>query len=60
MDMGRVKQIVDSPKEIEVHYQGEPVWIQVVHENDETARVYTRDEPEDEKVVLIKELEEKQ
>lgn len=32
MDMGRVKQIVDSPKEIEVHYQGEPVWIQVVHE----------------------------
>lgn len=60
MDMGRVKQIVDSPKEIKVHYQGEPVWIQVVNENDETARVYTRDEPEDEKVVLIKELEEKQ
>lgn len=58
--MGRVKQIVDSPKEIEVHYQGEPVWIQAVNDNEETARVYTRDEPEDEKVVLIKELEEKQ
>jgi len=55
MNLGRAKQIVDSPSEIEVHFQGTPVWIQKVNE-DATARVYTRDNPEDEMVVSVEEL----
>jgi small acid-soluble spore protein H (minor) len=58
VNTGRAKQIVDSPTEIQVHYQGVPVWIQNVNEGDETARVYTRDNPDDEKVVAVAELNE--
>jgi len=58
MDVGRAKQIVDSPETIEVLYQGVPVWIQNVNEGNETARVYTRENPDDEKVVSVNELRE--
>lgn len=58
MDIGRAKQIIDSPTEIEVLYQGVPVWIQTVNEGNETARVYTRENPDDEKVVSVRELNE--
>lgn len=59
MNVGRVKQIVESPKEFTVLYQGVPVWIQNVDENSETARVYMREEPEDEMEVPVTELVEK-
>lgn len=58
MNVGRAKQIIDSPEEIIVHYLGVPVWIQNVDEHQETARVYTRENPEDEKTVDVEELKE--
>jgi small acid-soluble spore protein H (minor) len=59
MNIGRAKQIVESPDEIEVHHQGTPVWIQNLNEAEATARVYTREQPDNEKVVSVGELEEK-
>lgn len=56
MDVGRAKQIVESPHEIEVHHQGVPVWIQHLDEGHQTARVYTRENPDHEKVVSVQEL----
>lgn len=58
MDIGRAKQIVESPKEIEVHHQGVPVWIQHLNEAEETARVYTRENPDQELEVSVRELNE--
>jgi len=45
MDIRRAKQILDSTKEVEVHYQGKPVWIQNVDESSQTARIYPLDNP---------------
>ncbi|WP_202081491.1 H-type small acid-soluble spore protein [Caldalkalibacillus salinus] len=56
MNIGRAKQIVEAPEEIEVRYQGTPVWIQNLNEGEETARVYTREEPDDEQVVPVGQL----
>jgi small acid-soluble spore protein H (minor) len=58
MNVQRAKQILESPKEIEVHYQGVPVWIQNVDETGHTARVYTANEPDDEKVIPVDQLNE--
>jgi small acid-soluble spore protein H (minor) len=60
MNVGRAKQIVDSSKEFTVLHNGVPVWIQHIDEGDGTARVYTRQNPDDEKVVPVGELEEQQ
>jgi small acid-soluble spore protein H (minor) len=58
MEINRVKQIVSSPKEIIVNYNGVPIWIQSYDENASTARVYTRTNPDDEMDVAIGELTE--
>lgn len=58
MNVGRAKQIIESPEEIIVHYQGEPVWIQHVDEKQETAQVYTRENPDEELTVSVAELKE--
>jgi small acid-soluble spore protein H (minor) len=58
MNVTRANQIVESPKEIEVHYEDTPVWIQHVNNEEETARVYTREAPDDEMVVPVQELRE--
>ena len=58
MDIRRAKQILDSPKEVEVHYLGKPVWIQNVDENSKTARVYPLDNPENEMTVPVDQLDE--
>jgi len=57
MDVNRAKQIVESPKTIEVRYRGKPVWIQHVND-DGTARVYEQQEPEREMTVSVGELQE--
>lgn len=59
MNVGRAKQIVESPSEIDVRHQGEAIWIQDLNEAEETARIYPLDNPENEKVVAVRELEEK-
>jgi small acid-soluble spore protein H (minor) len=56
MDVNRAKQIIDSPKEIIVHYNDTPVWLQSVDDQAQVARVYTRENPDDEKQVPVKEL----
>ncbi|PTX52192.1 small acid-soluble spore protein H (minor) [Melghirimyces profundicolus] len=58
MNILRARQIVESPQEIEVHHNGVPVWIQNLDESRETARVYTRNQPDDEKTVPVEELRE--
>ncbi|MGO4888389.1 H-type small acid-soluble spore protein [Anaerobacillus sp. MEB173] len=56
MDIMRAQQIIESPEEIIVRYNGTPVWIQNVDDKSETARVYTREKPDDEMTVPIHEL----
>ncbi|MCF6138399.1 H-type small acid-soluble spore protein [Pseudalkalibacillus berkeleyi] len=58
MNVGRAKQILDSPEEIAVHYKGDPVWIQRVDEAGNTARIYPQREPENEMTVNVTMLEE--
>ncbi len=58
MDIRRAKQILDSTKEVEVHYQGRPVWIQNVDESSQTARIYPLDNPDNEMTVSVHQLEE--
>lgn len=58
MNAGRAKQILESPKEVEVHYRGNPIWIQQVDETGNTARVYAKNEPDNEMTVNVTLLEE--
>ncbi|OYD09810.1 H-type small acid-soluble spore protein [Paludifilum halophilum] len=58
MDILRAKQILESPNKVDVRYEGVPIWIQNVDEEGETARVYTSANPDDEKVVPVRQLEE--
>ncbi len=58
MNAGRAKQILESPKEIEVHYRGNPIWIQQVDETGNTARIYSKNEPENEMTVNVTLLDE--
>ncbi|RXI99574.1 H-type small acid-soluble spore protein [Anaerobacillus alkaliphilus] len=58
MNVNRAQQILDSAKEIEVQYNGTSIWIQNVNSADGTARVYPRQNPENEMTVNIQELQE--
>jgi small acid-soluble spore protein H (minor) len=58
VNAGRAKQILESPKEVEVHYRGNPIWIQQVDETGNTARVYAKHDPENEMTVNVTLLEE--
>lgn len=58
MDVTRIKQIVNSPKEIEVLYNGVSVWIDQVHEDGKMATVHLRRSLEERSHVEIAELEE--
>ncbi|MCT8138764.1 H-type small acid-soluble spore protein [Anaerobacillus sp. CMMVII] len=58
MNVNRAKQILDSAKEIEVQYNGTSIWIQNVNNEDGTARVYPRKNPENEMTVSVQELQE--
>ncbi|MFL0364169.1 small acid-soluble spore protein H [Pseudobacillus sp. 179-B 2D1 NHS] len=58
MNKQRAKEIATSPVMINVTYQGVPVYIQHVDEQNETARIYPLDEPEKEQHVSLNNLEE--
>ncbi|MBA4494820.1 H-type small acid-soluble spore protein [Paenactinomyces guangxiensis] len=58
MDIQRANQIVESPEKIKVTYQGVPVWIQTIDDGNQTARVYPEANPEDEKTVPVRDLQE--
>ncbi|WP_257351240.1 H-type small acid-soluble spore protein [Pseudalkalibacillus decolorationis] len=58
MDTGRAKQILESPREIGVQYNGSPIWIQQVDETANTARVYLKNDPDNEMTVNVTQLDE--
>ncbi|MQR96166.1 H-type small acid-soluble spore protein [Fictibacillus phosphorivorans] len=58
MNVSRAQQIIESEKEIVVLYNGTPVWLQSVDENNQTARAYTREQPDHEMDIPVNELQE--
>ncbi|EPD52314.1 H-type small acid-soluble spore protein [Paenisporosarcina sp. FSL H8-0542] len=58
MELNRIKQIVNSPNDIEVTYNGVSVWIDQVHENGKLATVHLRRSLEERSEVDISELNE--
>lgn len=56
MNKNRAKEIVNSPEMIKVTYQGVPIYMQHVNENDETVRVYPLSNPENEQNVPLSSL----
>jgi small acid-soluble spore protein H (minor) len=61
MDMNRVKQIVSSPADIPVYYNGVSVWIDGYDEQKETAIVHLRDgHLRERREVPVEELNEEQ
>lgn len=58
MDYQRAQEIVASPKEYEVTYNGVSVWIDKLHEDQKTATVHLRKSLEERSEVAITELKE--
>ncbi|AXN41192.1 H-type small acid-soluble spore protein [Peribacillus butanolivorans] len=58
MDVNRVKQILSSPSDIEVRYNGTSVWIDNINEDGRTATVHLRGPLEERSEVEIEELKE--
>ncbi|MFS0574673.1 H-type small acid-soluble spore protein [Sporosarcina sp. 179-K 3D1 HS] len=58
MELKRAKQIVASPGDIEVSYNGVSVWIDQIHEDGKTATVHLRRSLEERSEVAIAELKE--
>jgi small acid-soluble spore protein H (minor) len=56
MNKQRAKEIAASPVMANVTYQGVPIYIQHVDENNETARIYPLDQPENEQTVSLNSL----
>jgi small acid-soluble spore protein H (minor) len=60
MNVQRAKEILESPDIIPVTCNGKQIIIQSVNEKNETARIYLREEPMEEKTVSVHELVEEQ
>ncbi|UUZ83919.1 small acid-soluble spore protein H [Paenibacillus sp. P26] len=58
MNKQRAAEIAASPVMAHVTYEGVPIYIQHVDEDNETARIYPLDEPENEQEVPLNNLEE--
>ncbi|WP_419880970.1 H-type small acid-soluble spore protein [Peribacillus sp. B-H-3] len=58
MDQKRIKQILSSSAEINVHYHGVSVWIDGINEDGNTATVHLRGPGGEKSDVAISELEE--
>ncbi|MFJ7646067.1 small, acid-soluble spore protein, H family [Lysinibacillus sp. NPDC097279] len=58
MDYLRAQEIVASPKEYEVSYNGVSVWIDKLHDDGQTATVHLRRSLEERSEVTISELKE--
>ncbi len=56
MNILRAKAIASSPVMANVTYDGVPIYIQQVDENNETARIYPLDQPEKEQEVPLNNL----
>ncbi|MGG3469437.1 H-type small acid-soluble spore protein [Neobacillus pocheonensis] len=53
MNVGRAKEIAESADIINVSYEGAPVIIQHVDEATKMARIYSRQDPENEREVPV-------
>lgn len=58
MDYQRAKEIVASPTEFEVSYNGVSIWIDKIHDDGKTATVHLRRSLEERSEVDISELKE--
>ncbi|MFS0644850.1 H-type small acid-soluble spore protein [Siminovitchia sp. 179-K 8D1 HS] len=58
MNIIRAKEIASLPDMAKVTLNGVPVYIQHVDEKNETARVFPIDEPQNERTVSIRQLQE--
>jgi small acid-soluble spore protein H (minor) len=58
LNLTRAQQIVSSPSEIEVNYNGVSVWIDKIHEDGKTATVHLRRSLEERSEVTLSELRE--
>lgn len=58
MNSKRAKEIAASPVMANVTYNGTPIYIQQVNEENETARIYPLDQPENEQEVSLDRLKE--
>ncbi|MEH7303630.1 H-type small acid-soluble spore protein [Neobacillus drentensis] len=56
MNVGRAKEIVESADMIYVTYEGTPVIIQHVDEATQVARIYSRNDPDNERDVPVLQL----
>ena len=56
MNIGRAKEILESADNIVVTYEGSRVLIQHVDEREKTARIFWRENPEQEKTVPVMNL----
>lgn len=58
MDIRRAKEISTFPETLHVTLNGTPIYIQHVDEQNETARVFPLEDPENEQVVSVNSLKE--
>ncbi|SFA88068.1 MULTISPECIES: H-type small acid-soluble spore protein [unclassified Bacillus (in: firmicutes)] len=58
MNSNRLKQILSSPAEIDVKYNGASVWIDQLNEDGQTATVHLRGSHENKTTVAVSDLEE--
>lgn len=58
MNTSRAKEIASSPVMVNVTYNGVPIYIQHVDENNGKARIYPLDQPENEQEVSLTSLTE--
>ncbi|WP_134703568.1 small acid-soluble spore protein H [Ammoniphilus sp. YIM 78166] len=56
MNIQRANEIAESPVMRHVTFNGTPVYIQHVDENNETARIFPLDEPQNEQEVPVAQL----
>ncbi|MFJ8237464.1 H-type small acid-soluble spore protein [Ureibacillus sp. NPDC094379] len=58
MEFQRAQEIIASPEEFEVSYNGVSIWIDKLHEDGKTATVHLRRSLEERSEVAISELKE--
>nr|MDH3153688.1 small acid-soluble spore protein H [Bacillus licheniformis]MDH3164296.1 small acid-soluble spore protein H [Bacillus licheniformis] len=58
MNTRRAQEIVESPDMVDVTYNGRPIYIQRVDEQNETARIFPLGQPENEQEVPLANLKE--
>ncbi|TMW73478.1 H-type small acid-soluble spore protein [Alteribacter natronophilus] len=56
MDYHRAKEILESPREHDVYFQGKRIWIQNVDNENKTAQIFPATDPNEEMTVPVTDL----